>query len=162
MIKIGAILGGLVAGVIGGAVWAGISYGTGYEIGWIAWGIGALVGAGVLMGSSRAGGPANGVLAVIISVLAILGGKYAVVELFLNNLVGDAESLGDEEAARLKNDEYVISHIADKVADEFVAQGRDLQWPPGVDPREMDSEADYPPEVWAEAASRWHAKSESD
>ena len=38
---------GILAGLIGAAIWAGVAYATHREVGLVAWGIGALVGAGV-------------------------------------------------------------------------------------------------------------------
>jgi phosphate/sulfate permease len=72
------IIGGLIAAVIGAGVWAAIAYFTGYEIGWIAWGIGALVGFVAAKAAGDDAGDGLGIVAAVIAVLAILGGKYAV------------------------------------------------------------------------------------
>ncbi|MBN2474441.1 MAG: hypothetical protein JXB62_07520 [Pirellulales bacterium] len=154
------VVGGVIAGLIGAAVWAGISYGTGYEIGWIAWGIGLLVGLGVALGGEE--GPLSGLLAVIISVLAILGGKYAAVELVLNREMGDPSQAIEQALAQLDSDEFTISFLADGVIAAREAQGESIAWPPGVNPITAEKESDYPAEIWAQARSQWNDKSRED
>ena len=148
------LIGGLIAGVVGAAVWAGITYGTGYEIGWIAWGIGLVCGLGVALGW-RGGGAMAGLLAVVISLVSICGGKYATVQLIINKEVGTTETIL-EAATRTLDDEVLTSYIADEVVLEYERAGRALNWPAGAD-REVPSEAsDYPQDVWAEAAIRFN------
>jgi hypothetical protein len=165
-------IGGAVAGLIGAAIWAAIGYFTGLEIGWIAWGIGMLVGIGVrLVGSqeiayfdktqrrmvrSRVGaeGPLAGMVAAVLAVVSVLAGKYALVHLFLS---APAASLED-----YLEDDTMISSIADEVVVEFESQGRAVSWPAGVNPEEAYERADYPPEIWTEAESRWNALPEEE
>ena len=92
-----------------------------------------------------------GVLAVAITVLAILAGKYASVEL---RVPSDAE-LVDVWMEEFFTEEYVVSFLADEVVAEAAAAGRAVAWPPGVDPMDASTQADYPAEVWAEAMLRW-------
>ncbi len=67
MNMIGAIVGGLFGGFVGAAVWTAVTYYSRWELGWIAWGIGALVGLGVHMGSRRRGGIGLGATAVLLN-----------------------------------------------------------------------------------------------
>jgi hypothetical protein len=161
------VFGGAVAGLIGAAIWAAIGYFTGLEIGWIAWGIGMLVGVGVrVVGSqevavfdkvqrkmvrSRVGaeGPVAGMVAAVLAVVSVLAGKYALVQLFLSE---PATSLQD-----YLEDEAMISSIADQIVVEQESAGRTVSWPSGVSADEAYEEADYPPEIWTEAESRWSA-----
>ncbi len=156
---IGAIIGGVIAGAIGGAIWAGIAYGTGYEIGWIAWIIGGMVGFGVAAGG-KMGGPIAGGVAVIITIASLLGGKYAAVELTLNKEF-DAGAIADEILEDMTT-EQVVSYIADQVHEERTAAGETFQWPDGVDPSAATKASEYPPEIWADAQTRWKAMSPSD
>jgi hypothetical protein len=71
--KMKGIFAGIIAGIAGALVWAIVAYFTGFEIGWLAWGVGALVGAAVAWGSE--GTQTTGVVAVIITVIAIIAGK---------------------------------------------------------------------------------------
>ncbi len=154
----GAVVGGLIGGVVGAAVWAGIAYGTGYEVSWIAWGIGGLVGFGCATGG-RDRGTASGSIAVVITVLSILAGKYITADLMVRKEIGAAlEMLEELEAESQQNDEAMIAHLADEV---FAERAEDL---PGVaspgDSRDGEVEApDYPEEVWQEATARWEAMS---
>jgi hypothetical protein len=143
----GSIIGGLIGGVVGAALWGGISYFTGYEIGWIAWGVGGLVGLGCALASSEVG-PAHGIVAVVITVLSILGGKFLAVELSKSQVV-------ESYLNQFQDDEYMISLIADEVVEENVSAGKKIQWPPGVSPSEAIGKLDYPPAIWREAKSRW-------
>lgn len=146
-----AVLGGLVAGVIGALVWAGIAVGLSLEIGWIAWAIGGLVGFGVALGNRGAGGTATGILAVVFSAMSILAGKYAAVQMTMP----DAEEIVEMYVSNLDNEEFLLSYVADDVAREFSAAGRRLNWPPGVDPENAATQAEYPADVWKEAVIRW-------
>lgn len=150
-----SLIAGLLAGLVGAAIWTAISFSTGYEIGWIAWGIGGLVGFAVALGGQR-GLPA-GLAAVVISVLSILGGKYATVELLV-----DKEQMIGQAVDRLENDEFVVSCLADDIIEEQAAQGEAITWPPGVTAEDADEELDYPPEIWSEAASQWDGMSQEE
>ena len=158
---LGGLIGGAIAGVIGAAVWAGISYGTGYEIGWIAWGIGAVVGFGVAAGC-KGGGAIPGILAVVLAVVSILGGRYAAIQLMISKELGDDSQIIESEVSALDDPVLLISYIADEVAYEFVEAGKEVKWPPGVDPGTATEQWEYPQDVWAEAQRRWQAMSEED
>lgn len=147
----GAVFGGLVAGLIGAAVWCGIAYFTGYEIGWIAWGIGALVGFGTLLGAQE-GRIEAGLIAVVISLAAIAGGKYATVELMYFQAMGDSDWL-----AQYENEGFIISYLADDALAREQEAGRTLDYPAGADLDMPDGPEDYPARVWATAESEWDA-----
>lgn len=155
-----ALLGGLVGGVSGAGIWALVVMATGYEIGWIAWAVGGMVGYGVAWGNR--GFPhtplAAGVLAVAITLLAIVGGKYLAIQ---------ASFPSDQELVELlladpPSDEYVITYLADEVVEEHQVAGRLVDWPAGVDPSVASTRVEYPPALWAEAESRWTAMSEAE
>lgn len=147
------IIAGVCAGFAGAAVWALIAWLTGYEIGWIAWGIGAAVGAAVAWGSE--GTPTMGVAAVIISVLAILGGKYITVELFLAN---QNDILQEEFTKIIQTDEYAIGSIADEIEE----CGGTVAWPEIEDLDEVEIREEYPPEIWAKAEKAWDEKTPAE
>ena len=161
---------GALAGLVGASVWAGIALFTGYEVGWIAWGIGALVGVAVRFASKREAtytgdaaedaireieaasdqmGP--GVVAAAIAIVSVLVGKYVAVMLLIGSL-----------SATDFDDEVLISYVADEVVRQYVAEGRAVNWPEDVDPQFAAAEADYPPDVWAEASQRWEEMSEDE
>ena len=143
---------GVIGGAIGAALWAAVTYFTGYEIGWIAWGVGGIVGFAVALGNSdhsRSPGAAGG-LAVIITVMSIVGGKALAVEL----LMPSDDEIWEMFTANFEDEEYVLSFIADEVAQEFEADGKTLEWP---EDSEASAQDDYPVDVWAEAERRWAA-----
>ncbi len=150
---VGAVVGGLIGGAVGASVWAGVSYTTNYEIGWIAWGIGALVGYGVMKG---AGSPnaASGAIAVIISLAAIAAGKYAAVEMSLNHAFSDTTTQPD-----FADDTYITSYLADEEVEAALASDRPLNYPADADTTNPDGPEDYPADIWKTAQSRWTAMS---
>ncbi len=148
------LVAGVAAGIGGAVVWALIAYFTGYEIGWIAWGIGAAVGAGVAWGST--GSPAMGITAVVISVLAILAGKFITVEIILAK---ELKAANQDMNQQVLNEEYVISWLADGVVAVYQEKQIPVNWPEGVNPENAASQADYPADVWQAAASKWNSMS---
>lgn len=155
-----AVIGGLVGGAIGALLWAGVVVFTGYEVGWIAWGVGGLVGFGVAKGNEDGGrsSTAAGTLAVVIAVLAIVAGKYAGIQ----SIMPSDDEITAMFMADFEREEYLISYVADEVVAEYVSQGRNVDWPSGTIPAQAAYEEDYPADVWAEAESRWVARSERE
>lgn len=159
---VGGIIGAVVAGLVGAGIWSGITYSTGYEIGWIAWGVGALVGFGALMGARREASPMLGGIAVAVSILALLTGKYITIELLIEKEIGDGSQYLQEAIDSLDDPEYLTSYIADGIAVEYEAEGKPVEWPSGVDPEYASESWEYPEDVWADAQSRWDAMNEED
>ena len=153
-----SIIGGALGGLVGAVIWAGISCFTGYEIGWIAWGVGGLVGLGCAWGG-RGGGRALGVIAVVITLVSIMAGKYAAVELSIRREIGSQEDVLQSALTNLQKDDVVVSYLADEIIGQREAQGETIQWPSGVNPEQADQPSDYPPAIWPEAASKWDGMS---
>jgi hypothetical protein len=152
------IIAGVIAGVVGALVWAGIAVSTGYEIGWLAWGIGAAVGAAVAWGS--VGSKANGSIAVVIAVVAILGGKFASVEMSISKEVKAANE-GISQSID-SDDEIVMNWLAADVAATAKDMGKKMEWPAGVTAETASEKKDYPVEIWALAETAWSQMSEED
>ena len=62
----------------------------------------------------------------------------------------------------LANPHIWLVWLADEVVAEFESDGRDVDWPPGMDVDSAWREAHYPADVWAEAQTRWDAMNEPD
>lgn len=127
-----------------------------HEIGWLAIGIGALVGFGVVLGGKE-GSVQGGVLAVVISLAAIVGGKYASIQMLVSQQLGDGGS-----AAMFADDNLVISYLADEELQAQIDIGITPQFPPGADQDLPDGPEDYPAAVWAAAQRNWDAMSGSE
>lgn len=162
-LPMGIVAGGL-AGVLGAAAWAALAYFANVEIGWLAWGIGGLVGfstaAGAAMGGSgpKASGQLLGAIAVVITLLSLCLGKFAIVEIGIQQaLTQITEGLDGEPM----EDEMLVSFLADEIGEE--THGEDwwdqYEWPLNTDGEEPSAEADYPPELWKPAAKKWGAMS---
>lgn len=155
------IIGGCIGGAIGAAIWAGVSAGTGYEIGWIAWGVGGLVGFGVARGC-KTGSPLAGTVAVVLTIGAILVGKYVAVDLAMKQEVGSEDQVIQQAVDRLQNDEFVVTYLCDDIVAERESAGQPVNWPPGVNPQEASQSSDYPADIWAEGAAQWDALSDQE
>ena len=151
MNRLGALAGGVIAGSVGALVWAGIAYFTGYEVGWVAWGVGGLVGFGVVLGNSGNRSRAAGIIAVVITVMALMAAKYTTVQLVLS----DGSEITEALVSGLQDDELVVSYIADDVVVEFMSDDIPVHWPVGVDPSQATTQVEYPADVWTIAQSRW-------
>ena len=150
------LVGGLVGGAIGVAIWTAIVHFTGYEVGFFAWLIGALVGAGVLLGATEAGSRTRAVCAALMAFGAVLAGKACVAYVFT---FSSASGFAHQGAI---TEEYLVSCIADEVVYEYEEQGYELEFPAGEDFEVPDSQDDYPADVWAEAVTRWYDMSDSE
>lgn len=152
---------GVLAGLVGAMVWAGIACFTGYEIGWIAWGIGAFVGFAFAFGSGGRGVQA-GTIAVVITVLSIVAGKYTAVDLMISQELGTEEEVIQNAVAQLDDDKVMVSYVAEDVIAEKVARNEFVSYPENVDPDNEDPEAYYSPEIWSEAKASWEGMTPED
>lgn len=146
-LPMGAIA-GTAAGILGAAAWAAVAYFLNLEIGWLAWGIGAAVGiataAGAAAGSGEAeGGAALGLAAVLITILSLCGGKYAIVEIQLQEALAGFNTEMNEPMS----DEVLVSYLADEIGEQTHGENwyEAYKWPENDDGTEPASEAQYPP-----------------
>ncbi len=147
--KIGAgVVGAVVGGAIGSAAWAAISHFGNVEIGWIASITGALAGIGFKLGYPR-GGVVAGVLAALIGVAAIGGGKVAALVLAVQTAPVGFDVDTEQEA--------IVSYLAEDIVEEKRLAGETLDWPGRGRSLERGVRSAYPREVWSEATARWDA-----
>lgn len=149
---IGAFIGALIGGAVGAAIWAAVGYYTGYEVGWIAWGVGVLAGAGAMVGANLVGGGAStgsGIVAAVVAIAAVGAGKLTVVELLYQNNA-------DLEIASEFNNEILMCYVADEVAEFWLEEGYEIDWPE-LPKNQWDRwrEEDYPPDLWAATLQYW-------
>jgi hypothetical protein len=144
------ILAGIIAGIAGAVAWAMLAYFTGYEIGWLAWGIGVLVGAAVAWGSE--GTPTTGAIAVVITIIALVAGKYITVEVVLAKEMDEVSRNLDEQ---LQDDEFIISYLAGDIVAEYEQSGQSVDLPEFIDPESVPPEELYPSDIWNEAQEKW-------
>lgn len=147
-----SLVGALIGAAIGGLVWVGLGYFATAEVGYIAWGIGFLAGIGGALGAGyNAQSGVSGVASVVAALLVIAASKYMVVSLLVDKAI-DENIMGD--AVQISAETMIVG-IADGVVGEFQAASKPVTWPPGMTIDEANSQADYPADVWAEAAKRW-------
>ena len=142
------LIAGAIGGAIGAAIWAGVAAATNYEIGWIAWGIGALVGIGVRVGTGDNPSALSGVVAAVIAIASVGAGKYFAVSMVIDSAIKESDvttSFTDEEAQ---------VRIAYEIAFEMEEAGKTLKWP-GDEEEVAESLDDFPAEVKAATLDRW-------
>ncbi len=149
------VLAGVGAGLFSALVWAGFCYVTGFELGWIAWGVGLAVGLAVRLAQGDVGGWVPGILAVVIALLSILGGKYLSVRLIVSSEFAKIESSIDHT-----DPEFAQVQFAKTVVAEFESKKKKLSWPEkkrlmtvATSGPQMASE--FPADVWQETDRRW-------
>lgn len=157
------VLFGLLAGAIGAAIWALVSWKTGYEIGWIAVGIGFLVGVAVAQGERSA---MAGVIAVVLSVLAVAAGKYAAGSLMLGDFLSadgelPAEVIQDFRST-MRSEQEFVGFLADSIALERTENGETLDWPSGMDYETAYELDHYPVDVQNEARRQYAELDEAE
>ncbi|PZT52410.1 hypothetical protein DN757_27585 [Paenibacillus silvae] len=83
------IIGGLIAAILGGVVWAAVAAMTEYEVGLIAILAGVLCGYAVVLFSNKQIATVHKIIAVVLSLIGILLGKYLTVVYFTAQLYTD-------------------------------------------------------------------------
>jgi hypothetical protein len=131
------------------------------EIGYVAWGIGILV--GIAVAAAEENSSLAGVTAVIITIVSLLGGKYAAVELAVQdiqaefgNVAADSSDLDFEVT-----DEALQAFLSDKIGEQREAAGKVIQWPEVADDEESVA-ASYPEDIWEEAGKQLSGKSDDE
>jgi hypothetical protein len=141
--NIGGIIGGTIAAIIGAVVWAAIAYYGKVEIGYLALGVGFLVGLGVSAGS-RSGGIGAAFIAVVLTVLSLLAGKYAAVAMEVNAI--DSEL----QAIQISDEDFTFMAANDLVR-EKMESGETVEFLNGKNFETAEELADYPTDILAAA-----------
>ena len=89
-----AILLGIAAAVAGALIWYAIVALTNYQLGIAAVGVGYLVGLAVLFGAGKKRGPTLQVIAVVITLIAMVAGEYLTVRHFAVKALAEGGTTG--------------------------------------------------------------------
>lgn len=155
--KVTQIIAGVAAGAVGAAAWAAIGFYFGVNLGLVAWGIGLLVGVAIAM--TGASGRLPGVAAVLISIVAVLAGKYGTFELAAERV----HRVNQADIAQLDvGDRGVLATRLRQLAEQRMEAGEELAWPDGMSLDDANDLADYPPDLREEVEKEWSAKTESE
>ena len=163
---LGSAIGGAIGATLGGLAWAGIIIGIERQMGWIAIIVGGLCGVGTAVGSRGQTGMGTGLIAVVFTVLSILGGKYFGMAHLMDKFVEEQnanaawlETLTPEQTA-----DFVRSGFVDDILKQRLLYDR-------LDPETEDEYEylvafglypdDYPEDVLGEAGERWDALDET-
>ncbi len=145
------VLGGLVGGGIGAVIWALVAWKLHSELGWIAWLVGVLAGGGVALVARGNTGMFTGIVAAVCALTCVGAGKYMAISMVVDQLVAQLPVSGP------LSDEDVQMHLAGQITDEWESAGKELKWPNGEPPEDVEGPDDLPPALWAETTARWKA-----
>lgn len=148
MIK--GLIGAVLGGAVGAMIWAAIAYFTHYEIGWIAWGVGGLVGFGMMMGAQDSSGAHTGAVAAIIALASICAGKYVAIHFMVKD---DVHELRQSLPPVTDDDAQIM--LADQLVKEYEEAGKKLKWPEGMTVDAAEKAEDYPKDLWKDMLKRW-------
>jgi hypothetical protein len=159
--KFNQIIAGAIAGAIGAAIWSAVAYYANIETGFIAWGIGFLVGLAIAVTGENSS--LAGVTAVTITIVSLLGGKYASMELSVQSMRSDlsavrAQTLDPDAEV---TDDALQSHLSRKIAEKREASGENILWPEPTN-NEQDASASFPEDIWREAGEQLRGKTEDE
>lgn len=152
------LIAGLVAGVVGAAAWGALTFFTHREFGIVAWGIGLLVGFAVFKAMGAKASAASGVLAAVVALCTIAGGKFTAVYIEVDKAAqkvrGEVAHIG-EGGAKIQ--------LADQVVAEYQAAGKNVEFANGITSVEAAEKPEhYPKELWNDVESRWSSLSQRD
>lgn len=146
------IIGGLLGSLVGLSLWAFMGFLIPFPLGWMAVGMGFMVGLGVRLSAGENDGIGPGVTAAVITLFAIILGKL-ITAIIIASLLTDIVMGPPADVEDLS-----IQQVADKIVDERMDAGQDIQWPEDkwrLDDVEQDVASEYPADIWAEAVERW-------
>jgi len=132
----------------------GVGYATGSEWGILAVGVGLAVGIGAAMGGKGRAGVPGGVVAALVTILAIIAARYTLLQIHLDQQIAEAKAAFGDEIPDSSDDEYWTAFIADRIIMEREQAGETVEW---ID-RESDNEwagSMYPTDIWMEAQNSW-------
>ena len=153
--NVGGVIVGTIAAVFGAVVWAAIFYYGNMEIGYLAWGIGLLVGLGVSAGS-RSGGIGAAAIAIILTVLSILSGKYAAVHLAIDNII-------NKTVAEIQfDDNSIMMDLAEKAVVDAEAAGETLEFRNGTNTDDAARLEDYPETILKQVIEEFASMTEQE
>jgi len=153
------LIAGVVGAAIGGAVWVLVAYFANLEVGYIAWGIGFLAGLGVRRSMETAQvSTVAGIAAVAAALLVILGSKYYVAHMHVEN------ALGPLRADAAQSDP--VKEVAGDIVVEREQAGQAVNWPKLPADAELNEdvivEIEFPADVLEEARARWDSMPDAD
>lgn len=131
-------------------IWAAIAYFTHYEHSLIAWGVGGLVGFGMMLGARDSAGAHTGVVAALVALASICAGKYVAVHFMVKDHMHEMR----QSMPPVTDDDAKIM-LADQLVKEYEEAGKTLKWPEGMTVDSAEKAEDYPKDLWKDMEKRW-------
>lgn len=152
-----AITGAAVGAAVGALLWAIISFATGLELGILALLVGLAAGGGMRLMSKEKKGVEIGVIAAVITFVAIFVGKFASTMAVTARLKAAATS-----GEIVFTDDQMMMKEAKPLLSAFVRKGVKLTWRNGKNATNAESIEDYPVEIADQAKATWEKYSDKE
>ncbi|QYK48247.1 MAG: hypothetical protein KF838_15835 [Phycisphaeraceae bacterium] len=152
-----SVVGGAVGGGIGACIWAMIAKSLQVEIGYIAALVGMLAGGGVAVIAGNYRGMTTGIIAAVIAVAAVMGGRYWAISMIADEFVGKMS----RTEMRIQEEDAPY-FLAREVTSEWEASGQLKNWISNVSREDAEKLEDFPKEIQTETMRRWTAKSSAE
>ena len=147
-----AFIGGGIGALAGLVVWAILGFAIGNDLGILVIAVGAAVGFGIRFLTKGEQDVGYGVIAVLITIAAVVLGKYVIAELVTQRGVMAAAS----QAVSFSDDD-MIAREANVLASQRVRAGTPMNWPSGKSLSTAKLPADYPPDIAQAATAAWNS-----
>ena len=141
----------VVGGAIGACVWAAIIYLFSFQVVIASIFISVFVVIGFLKGAPDHRSALAGFAVSLIALVALLAGRYT--GGYLKGLDHVVQIMPKGPVT----DEELQLQLAIQIADEYAQAGMPVEWPAGESVELADSEADFPPKIWADMTARWRS-----
>jgi hypothetical protein len=112
------------------------------------------VGFAMSLGAKEVQSSLYGVIAAVIALASIAGGKYAVVQVFVNQ---HAEKF--QKSFEI-TEEHTKMYVAYRLIEEYQKDGKTLTWPEGYNEDNAETGEHFPKDLWKDTEERWNALSD--
>lgn len=158
-----ALIGASIGGIVGAFAWAMVGVMFGLEVGYLAIGVGFLCGLGAALGARSKAGLISGLVASGVAILAIAVGKFAVMQVAIENATTQVQSTMQSQAADPNQpwytDEELLLELVMNDTIERESNGERLLWPRRRSWNNADSFNDFPSSVRTPIRLRWERMS---
>lgn len=145
-----AVAGALVGGLLAATCWALMNIMSETEHKALVVAFGVTTGLGVLLAVRSNRSVVAGFIAVVVTAGAIIGGKATTIR----QQMADVSRMHEESAPFTLRQGFVARALAERIIEEFTANGQVLEWPDGVTHANVYLYDHYPEQVRAEVQRR--------
>jgi hypothetical protein len=140
-------------------LWAGIAYALGMDLAFFAILVGIVCGAGVWVATKGRQDPGHGLVAAVVTVVAIILGFFITTMLVTERLKAKATA---EAKQVVFTDDHMLVEEAKKIASTRVRLGQKIAWPAGMTLMDVKTISDFPADIAQQATANWNAQTNKE